>query len=93
MFRSCRKLGQHMGLRQILIVLLFVSCSAGNSLLEVCTETEKPLAPSNLNAAVLIKGLLLDSFARKDGFDAWELMLEFFDKQYGLPFEAVLITW
>ncbi len=32
-------------------------------------------------------------FARKDGFDSWDEMLDFFKKLYGLPFEGVLITW
>jgi hypothetical protein len=32
-------------------------------------------------------------FARADGFDNFVSMLEFFEKQYGLPFEGQLIEW
>lgn len=32
-------------------------------------------------------------FARADGFDAFGDMVEFFEKQYGLPFEGQLIEW
>jgi hypothetical protein len=32
-------------------------------------------------------------FARADGFDSFQDMAEFFDKQYGLPFEGQLIEW
>ncbi len=35
----------------------------------------------------------LNRFARKDGFDSWEEMRDWFDKRYGLPLEGVLITW
>ncbi len=35
----------------------------------------------------------LDRFARKDGFDSWPEMRDWFKKKYGLPFEGVLITW
>ncbi|HUV08436.1 MAG TPA: ASCH domain-containing protein [Spirochaetia bacterium] len=35
----------------------------------------------------------LDWFARRDGFDSWDEMRDFFDKEYGLPFEGVLILW
>ncbi len=36
---------------------------------------------------------LLDQFARRDGFDSWEEMRDWFKNRYGLPFEGVLITW
>lgn len=32
-------------------------------------------------------------FARADGFDSFSGMAEFFEKQYGLPFEGQLIEW
>jgi hypothetical protein len=32
-------------------------------------------------------------FARADGFDNFGDMLDFFDRQYGLPFEGQLIEW
>lgn len=32
-------------------------------------------------------------FARADGFDSFGDMVEFFEKQYGLPFEGQLIEW
>ncbi|HMI56402.1 MAG TPA: hypothetical protein VK494_09455 [Gemmatimonadaceae bacterium] len=32
-------------------------------------------------------------FARADGFDCFGDMLDFFDRQYGLPFEGQLIEW
>lgn len=32
-------------------------------------------------------------FARADGFDSFGDMAEFFEKQYGLPFEGQLIEW
>ena len=31
--------------------------------------------------------------AKKDGFDSADAFLDFFRKQYGLPFEGVLIWW
>ncbi len=35
----------------------------------------------------------MDDFAKKDGFDSVDAFLDFFRKQYGLPFEGVLIWW
>jgi hypothetical protein len=32
-------------------------------------------------------------FARADGFDAFQDMLEFFEKTHGLPFHGFLIEW
>lgn len=32
-------------------------------------------------------------FARADGFDTFSHMVEFFEKQYGLPFKGQLIEW
>lgn len=32
-------------------------------------------------------------FARADGFDCFGDMVDFFEKQYGLPFEGQLIEW
>lgn len=32
-------------------------------------------------------------FARADGFDSFTDMVEFFRKQYGLPFKGMLIEW
>lgn len=32
-------------------------------------------------------------FARADGFDTFSAMVDFFEKQYGLPFEGQLIEW
>jgi hypothetical protein len=32
-------------------------------------------------------------FARADGFDSFSDMVEFFEKQYGLPFKGQLIEW
>lgn len=32
-------------------------------------------------------------FARADGFDSFQDMADFFEKQYGLPFEGQLIEW
>lgn len=32
-------------------------------------------------------------FARADGFDSFSDMVEFFEKQYGLPFHGQLIEW
>lgn len=32
-------------------------------------------------------------FARADGFDTFSDMVEFFEKQYGLPFNGQLIEW
>jgi hypothetical protein len=32
-------------------------------------------------------------FARADGFDSFSDMKEFFEKQYGLPFDGQLIEW
>ena len=35
----------------------------------------------------------LDKFAQDDGFDNWQQLIEYFEKNYGLPFEGVLIQW
>ena len=35
----------------------------------------------------------LNELANDDGFNSWPEMQEFFQKQYGLPFEGVLIRW
>jgi hypothetical protein len=35
----------------------------------------------------------LDSMAKLDGFASWSAMEAFFLKNYGLPFEGVLIRW
>ncbi len=35
----------------------------------------------------------IDKMAKKDGFNGVEAFLDFFRKQYGLPFEGVLIWW
>lgn len=35
----------------------------------------------------------LDSFAKADGFESWEDMVNWFDKTHGLPFEGILIRW
>jgi len=32
-------------------------------------------------------------FARRDGFDSWKAMCQWFSRQHGLPFEGVLIVW
>ncbi len=40
-----------------------------------------------------VDGTLLEVFARRDGFDSWLEMRDWFDKRYGLPFEGVLIQW
>lgn len=34
-----------------------------------------------------------NDFARADGFDHYDQMLEFFERLYGLPFEGVVIEW
>lgn len=34
-----------------------------------------------------------DAFARADGFPSFEAMLEWFRRQYGLPFRGQLIKW
>lgn len=39
----------------------------------------------------LIKNL--DKFAIADGFDNWNHMRNWFQKEHGLPFEGVLIEW
>ena len=35
----------------------------------------------------------LDKFAQDDGFDNWQQLVGYFEKNYGLPFEGVLIQW
>jgi len=35
----------------------------------------------------------LDRFAQADGFESWEELVAFFEKQYGLPFSGWLIEW
>jgi hypothetical protein len=33
-----------------------------------------------------------ETFARNDGFNDWQAMRDWFEKQHGLPFEGILIT-
>ena len=35
----------------------------------------------------------LDKFAEDDGFDNWQQLIEYFEKNYRLPFEGILIQW
>ena len=35
----------------------------------------------------------LDTFAIADGFKDWNDLIQYFEKNYGLPFEGVLIQW
>jgi hypothetical protein len=35
----------------------------------------------------------LEAFAIADGFDNWDDLVKYFEKNYGLPFEGVLIQW
>jgi hypothetical protein len=39
------------------------------------------------------KRVMLDSFAKRDGFKGWTEMREWFAKVHGLPFEGTLISW
>lgn len=34
-----------------------------------------------------------DEFARADGFDSFEQMVQWFKKEHGLPFTGILIKW
>lgn len=34
-----------------------------------------------------------EEFARKDGFESWAEMVEWFETTHGLPFQGVLFTW
>lgn len=36
---------------------------------------------------------LLNEFAIADGFSDWKGLVSYFEKNYGLPFEGVLIQW
>lgn len=36
---------------------------------------------------------LLHQFARADGFRDWPEMLEWFEREHGLPFRGILIRW
>lgn len=36
---------------------------------------------------------LLNKFARLDGFKSWDELINFFEKQYGLPFHGVFINF
>lgn len=35
----------------------------------------------------------LNKFAKWEGFKKWKELADFFEKQYGLPFEGVFINW
>lgn len=35
----------------------------------------------------------VEELARKDGFDSFEQLLAFFEKEHGLPFDGLLIKW
>ena len=35
----------------------------------------------------------LENFAKRDGFESWEAMRDWFEQQHSLPFEGVLIMW
>jgi len=41
----------------------------------------------------VVKEENLNTFARRDGFESWDEMKDFFEKQYGLPFEGKIICW
>jgi hypothetical protein len=46
------------------------------------------------DARVIIRHpIRLNAAAYLDGFKCWDDMAQFFEKQYGLPFEGVLILW
>lgn len=61
----------------------------------VCCEA----APVTIATCTIWKGgrplpsLWRDSVARKDGFECWSEMRDWFREQHGLPFEGVLIRW
>ncbi len=40
-----------------------------------------------------VKCHCLDLFAKCDGFNNWQELIEFFEKTHGLPFTGVLIEW
>ena len=42
---------------------------------------------------VWVSGAELEAMARADGFVSAEMFTKFFKRQYGLPFEGVLIKW
>lgn len=46
-----------------------------------------------LNGQPVIKPNELQALAKADGFDTYYDMYDFFNNQYGLPFEGVLIKW
>ncbi|MEA5489304.1 MULTISPECIES: ASCH domain-containing protein [Pseudanabaena] len=46
----------------------------------------------NIDDKIIINKIGLDNFAIADGFNDWQQLIEFFDKD-GLPFEGVLIQW
>lgn len=35
----------------------------------------------------------LEAWAKRDGFETWAAMRDFFEKTHGLPFNGVLISW
>ena len=62
----------------------------------ICTKVSDVIVMSNgvnFRKKFLISNLELNEFAIADGFDNWDQMLQFFDKNYGLPFTGVLIEW
>jgi hypothetical protein len=55
-----------------------------------------PITITELGAScedIGVRYYCLDLFAQADGFDDWDEMREYFDKNYGLPFTGVLIEW
>lgn len=68
----------------------------------ICKSVEKILIRESYvftNAKLIfINDIYMDNrlynrFAKEDGFNNAISMIDFFEKQYGLPFEGVLIKW
>lgn len=51
------------------------------------------LLPETNMAATLRVQVPRGSFAIADGFSCWEEMRQWFERQHGLPFDGVLISW
>ncbi len=45
------------------------------------------------NNTMMVESVAGNRFARLDGFDGSAQMIEWFKKQYGLPFNGVVIRW
>lgn len=63
----------------------------------ICTSVT-PIRITDMGAIVdqkvpVLLGSRLNDIAKADGFQDWARLRAWFERQYGLPFDGVIITW